>query len=167
MAKKAKVSVEDKYFPVATIPSTDRPVRPAENPAVMKQIIQSTIRGAYKMKIPDEYDIKNGRAVVVPEGHVQFISHLIESLEPSNAIEAALASQFVITYVRGLQSSQKDHPNDLDAALRLFGFGHEVLETLQRYRTKGAQLISVQYSHTQQINNISVNKTENPQHIEV
>jgi hypothetical protein len=39
----------------------------------------------------------------------------------------------------------------------LFEFGHKVLETLTRYRTKGAQLISVNYNHNQgQINNIKI-----------
>lgn len=48
----------------------------------------------------------------------------------------------------------------------LFEFGHKVLEALTKYRTKGAQLINVQYNHNQgMINNFNVNKKENQEPI--
>ncbi|MGK5594259.1 MAG: hypothetical protein ACSNEK_02750 [Parachlamydiaceae bacterium] len=87
---------------------------------------------------------------------MDMIIHLIESLQPADAIEAALASQFAITYIRGLEESSKEYSNNT-SMMELFEFGHQVLETLNRYRTKGAQLISVNYNHNQgQINNIKI-----------
>lgn len=75
------------------------------------------------------------------------------------SIEAALASQFAITYIRGLDTSIDDHRMSL--ALEIFEFSHQVLEALTKYRTKGAQLINVQYNHNQgQINNIKVVESE-------
>lgn len=161
MAKKKFLSVEDKYFPVTTVPNLSNHVRPKENPAVVKKIIQGAIQGAFHLATPGEYDIKYNKATVVPEEQIQLVVHLIESLEPANAIEAALASQFVISYIQGLKSSQKDGPVYLNTTLRLFEFGHQVLEALQKFRTKGAQLINVQYNHNQgQINNIKVVEVE-------
>jgi hypothetical protein len=42
---------------------------------------------------------------------MEMIINLIESLQPTDAIEAALASQFAITYIRGLEESLKDYSN--------------------------------------------------------
>lgn len=155
-------SLEDRFFPVATIPKINQISKPLENPSVIKKIIQGAIQGAYQKNVPSDYDLKYGNPTPMPEDQIQVITHLIESLQPQDAIEAALASQFVITYVQGLKSSI-DHSTRM---MELFGFGHQVLETLTKYRTKGAQLINVQYNHNQgQINNIKVVEKENSQPI--
>ena len=125
-----------------------------------------TVQGAYKKKPPSAHEIKYKRDEMpyVTEDEVQFVVHLIESLQPADAIEAAIASQFVITYIRGLKQSQSDFDKDLKTTLQMFEFGHQTLETLQRYRTKGAQLINVHYNHNQgQINNIKVVELKNKQ----
>lgn len=76
---------------------------------------------------------------------MDMVIHLIESLQPTDAIEVALASQFAITYIRGLDESSAEY-SSTSSMMELFEFGHKVLETLTRYRTKGAQLISVNYN---------------------
>lgn len=153
-------SLEDRFFPVATVPKTNQVAKPAESPSVIKKIIQGAIQGAYQKKLPSDYELNYGNPTPMPEEQIQFVTHLIESLQPQDAIEAALASQFVITYVQGLKSSI-DHSTRM---MELFGFGHQVLETLTKYRTKGAQLINVQYNHNQgQIVNIKNIKESNPQ----
>jgi hypothetical protein len=67
------------------------------------------------------------------------------SLQPTDAIEVALASQFVISYIRGLEESNGEY-SKMTTMLELFEFSHQVLETLQKYRSKGAQQISVNVS---------------------
>jgi hypothetical protein len=159
-------TLEDQFFPVATIPRLNQPAKPAENPTVIKKIIQGAIQGAYQRKLPSDYDIKYGNLpkTLASKEEIEFVTHLIESLQPADAIEAALASQFAITFIRGLKRSQGEYPVDLNSTLQLFEFGHHVLEALQKYRTKGAQLIQVQYNHNQgQINNFKVVKKDNPQ----
>lgn len=91
------------------------------------------------------------------------IVHLIESLQPLDAIEAALASQFAITYIRGLEESSKEYSN-CSTMMELFEFGHQVLEAYQKYRSKGAQQISVQYNVNQgQVVNIkNIGKENQP-----
>ncbi len=169
MAKK-KQSREELAFPIATVPNLSNPMKPTENLAVIKQIILGAIKGAYQLKTPNEpgpYHTGYGKRQkpIVTEEQIQLVTHLIETLEPANAIEAALASQFVITYIRGLDYAQDTSPRDMEATLKFFEFGHQVLETLQRYRTKGAQLISVNYNHNQgQINNIKIIEKDTPQH---
>ncbi len=167
MAK--KVSREDLAFPVATIPKLGMQVKPKENPKVIKMIIQGAIKGAYGLKTPLEpstysRDYGKKQQPMVSEDQIQLVVNLIESLQPADAIEAALASQFAITYIRGLESSQVGYA----ATISLFEFGHQVLDSLTKYRTKGAQLINVQYNHNQgQINNIKVVKEEALQEMEV
>lgn len=166
MAKKK--TLEDRYFPVATIPRLNQPAKPAENPTVIKKIIQGAIQGAYQRKIPSDYDLKYGNVPkeIVSKEEIELVINLIESLQPIDAIEVALASQFAVTYIRGLEKSKGGYPIDLTSTLQLFEFGHQVLEALQKYRTKGAQLIQVQYNHNQgQINNFKVVEKDNPQPI--
>lgn len=152
--------IEDIAFPIATIPSFSKGIKPSENPSAMKKIIRGSIQGAFRKKTPSAYDIKynKGDMPYVKDDEVQLVIHLIESLQPSDAIEAALASQFAISYIQGLKSSI-DYSEKM---MELFGFGHQVLETLQKYRSKGAQQIQVNYNHNQgQINNIKVVESEN------
>jgi len=165
MAKKKKPSLEDRFFPVATIPKLNQPEKAPENPDVIKKIIQGAIQGAFQLKMPSDYDIKYKKLpkTLASDEQIQLVIHLIESLEPTNVIEAALASQFAITYIRGLKKAQGDHPTELNATIQLFEFGHQVLEALQKYRSKGAQQISVQYNVNQgQVVNIKNIKKEEP-----
>jgi len=43
---------------------------------------------------------------VATQEQMEMITNLIESLQPTDAIEAALASQFAITYIRGMEESK-------------------------------------------------------------
>ena len=156
MAKRK--NLEEIYYPVTTDFSLEKSNKPPLNNAVIRQIIKGAVKGAYKLKNPSQYDYKGypvkPKAVATPE-QIDMVIHLIESLQPRDAVEAALASQFAITYIRGLEDSAKEHSSN--SMMELFEFGHKVLETLTKYRTKGAQIISVNYNHNQgQINNIKI-----------
>lgn len=159
-----KKTRQELAFPVPVVPKLGQSVR-KENPAVIEQIIRGAIQGSYLLKTPSEphshcSDYGKKQQPIVSQDQIQLVIHLIESLEPANAIEAALASQFVISYIRGLAESQVYRSEE--KTLRLFEFGHQVLETLTKFRTKGAQLISVQYNHNQgMINNINIDKKDN------
>lgn len=162
MAKKK--NLEDIYYPV---PKDYCPMvidKPPINSDVIRKIIQGTVKGAFGLKDPStSYYEKPKYEAVATEGQINMVMHLIESLQPKDAIEAALASQFAITYIRGLNDSNDSSGGygKVSSTLNLFEFGHQVLEALQKYRSKGAQLISVNYNHNQgQINNINVNKKD-------
>ena len=144
MAKRKSKDLEEIYYPVPTNFTLDKSTKPTTNNAVIRNIIKGAVKGAYKLKNPREYDY---------QGY---------------AIEAALASQFAITYIRGLDDSSSEYSSK-SSMMELFEFGHKVLETFTRYRTKGAQLISVNYNHNQgQINNIKIVEGEKqPDTIEV
>ena len=153
-------NLEDIYYPVPQNFCTTHPEKPPINRDVIKLIIRGAVKGAYRLKNPSLRDY-HGNPIrakpVATQEQMDMIVHLIESLQPSDAIEAALASQFAITYIRGLEESSKDYSSNSSMMMELFEFGHQVIETLTRYRTKGAQLISVNYNHNQgQINNIKV-----------
>jgi hypothetical protein len=159
MAKKK--NLEDIYYPVPAHFTLEKPNKPPIDNSVIKQIIKGAVKGAYKLKNPSDYDLKYGYAkgkpkAIATQEQMDTVIHLIEALQPVDAIEAALASQFVITYIRGLEEATKDYSNS-SCMMELFEFGHQALEAINRYRTKGAQLISVNYNHNQgQINNIKI-----------
>lgn len=160
LTAKKKKSPEDIYYPV---PQDFNPIRvdkPPSNQEVVRRIVQGTIKASYRLRDPSEYDLKYGNAkgkAVATDEQIEMVMHLVESLQPADAIEAALASQFAITYIRGIEAAE-DHSVPID----LFEFGHKVLETLQKYRSKGAQQISVQYNVNQgQVVNIKNVKPEN------
>lgn len=158
MAKKK--SLEDRLLPVDCVPRLNQPAKPIENQAVIKSIIQWTVQGAYQVKMPPPYEIqyRDVPKTLVDEEQIDFVVHLIESLQPRDAIEATLASQYVISYIRGIEASIS---KSSDSCRNWFEFGHQVLETLTKFRTQGAQLINVQYNHNQgQINNYAVVKQE-------
>ena len=156
-----KKNLEDIYYPVPAHFTLEKPNKPPIDNSVIKQIIKGAAKGAYKLKNPSDYDLKYGYAkgkpkAIATQEQMDMVIHLIEALQPVDAIEAALASQFAITYIRGLEESTKDYSNN-SSMMKLFEFGHRALEAINRYRTKGAQLISVNYNHNQgQINNIKI-----------
>ena len=157
MAKKKSKDLEEIYYPVPANFTLEKPKPPINN-TVIKKIIKGAVKGAYRLKNPNQYDY-HGYAIkpkaVATQEQMDMVIHLIESLQPTDAIEAALASQFAITYIRGLEESAKEHSSK--SMMDFFDFGHKVLETLTKYRTKGAQIISVNYNHNQgQINNIKI-----------
>lgn len=141
-----KKNLEDIYYPVQ---HAFNPIagKPPLNGEIIKRIIQGAVKGAYRLKAPSLWDYEGNpiRArPVATEEQMQMVISLIESLQPTDAIEAALASQFAITYIRGMENSLKEH---CTAMMDFFDFGHKVLEAYQKYRNKGAQQIHVQYNH--------------------
>ncbi len=162
MAKKQKRSSEDIYYP---FPSDFIPVkseRPPVNQEVVRRIIRGTVKAAYRLKDPAQWDYSGNYVkpeAVASNEQMEMVIHLIESFQPVDAIEAALASQFFITYIRGIEAAE-----DYSVPIDMFEFGHKVLEALQKYRSKGAQQISVQYNVNQgQVVNIkNIKKEDQP-----
>lgn len=165
MARKKK-SVEDIYYPVPQDFSLIKADGPPENKEVVKRIIQGAVRVAYSLKNPDQWDYHGNwikpKAVATDE-QMEMVIHLIWSLQPTDAIEATLASQYAITYIQAMEARYFSDGTPL-LKLDLFEFGHKVLETLQKYRSRGAQQIHVQYNVNRgQVVNIKTGeKSEQP-----
>ena len=97
--------------------------------------MQGSVKAAYELKNPSDYEIKYqgaGKKAVATGDQIEMIMHLIETLQPADAIEAALASQFAITYARGIETSV-EHTIQID----LFEFGHKALETAPKVSQQG------------------------------
>ena len=111
-------NLEDIYYPVPQNFFLMPPEKPPINRDVIKLIIRGAVKGAYKLKSPSDYDLKYGYAkgkpkAIATEEQMDMVIHLIESLQPSDAIEAALASQFAITYIRGLAEATNEYSKNL------------------------------------------------------
>ena len=102
MTKKKNKDIEEIYYPISANFTLNKPTKPTTNNAVIRNIIKGAVKGAYKLKNPSQYDYKGypvkPKAVATQE-QMDMVIHLIESLQPADAIEAALASQFAITYI--------------------------------------------------------------------
>jgi hypothetical protein len=160
-----KKSLEDIYYPIPQNVCQMQVEKPPINREIIKHIIQGAVKGAYRLKTPSSHDYRGNPIRAKPaatQEQINMVIHLIESLQPTDAIEAALASQFAITYIRGMEESMKDYSGS--SMLEMFKFGHQVLEAYQKYRSKGAQQISVQYNVNQgQVVNIkNVGKDNQP-----
>lgn len=170
MVKKNKQSRDELAFPIATVPHVGRSLEVVENQALIKQIIRGAIQCAYQLKTPSEphcYSSEYGKKQkpLVTNEQVQLITSLIESLCPSNVIECALAAQFAIAHIRGLYAGLN---SNINTTIEVFRFSHDVLEAFQRFRTKGAQSINVNYNHNSgQIFNIKSAENTSAQAIEV
>lgn len=145
MAKNSKL--KDIYYPVPNNLSLSRVGKKPLNKTLVKGIIQNTIIGAYQLKDPHTCfgEDKETPTAVATQEQIDTVINLVEALEPKDAIEVALASQFAIVYVRGLVESCKEYSSET-SMLKYFEFGNQVLEAFQKYKSKGAQQISVQYN---------------------
>jgi hypothetical protein len=114
---------------------------PPCNQEVIRQIVRGTIKAAYRLKDPPQWDYERNYLkpkVVATSDQVEMVMHLIESLQPADAIEAALASQFAITYIRGMDAAE-----EYSVPIDLFEFGHKVLEALQKYHVNQGQVVNI------------------------
>lgn len=171
MAKKK--TREERAFPVATVPKLGTVTRPKENPKVIEAIIRGAVMGAFNLTTPSEpgyysSDYGKPQKALVTQEQIEYVTSLIESLQPQDAIEACLAAQFVIAQIRGMAQTNESYSSP-EKFCETFRFTHEVLDTITKYRTKGAQLINVNYSHNQmQQNNYNFSKeTKNDKTIEM
>jgi hypothetical protein len=143
MTKKEK-SLDDVYYPVPQDLSSATEERLAGSKKVIKRIVQAAVKTAYSLKPPSQWDLERNQTkptALATQDQMEMVVHLIESLQPADAVEAALASQFAVTYIRGMGDI-----SEYTVPIELFEFGHKVLEALQKYRSRGAQQINVQYN---------------------
>lgn len=156
--------LQDIYYPVHRKFNPIRTGRPSANKNIIRRIIQGAVKVAYGIRPSTAWADKDKKPeALATSEQMEMVIHLIESLQPNDAIEVALASQFAISYI---QAIRVDPSNNI--SLDLFEFGHKVLEALQKYRSKGAQQISVQYNVNQgQVVNIkNVEKGDQPAPVE-
>ena len=116
---------------------------------VKKSLFQQTIKTAYQINIPSSftsYYNKEKPYNLLSVEQIETVACLFQSIQPQDAVEAALAQQFIIVHLQAI-SSAKGGLSEKD--IKKFELTHQILETLQKYRSKGAQQISVQYNHNQ------------------
>lgn len=159
-----KKSNEDIYFPVPRDLSLNNLETIYEGTGVKKQIVQQALKAAYTLKTPSEpgpWSPEYGKKTkaLVSSDQIELVISLMQSLQPKDAIEAALAAQFVATYMQGMKSLQSGYTKQ---GIPMLEFGHKVLDTLQKYRNKGSQQIQVNYNVNQgQVFNLKNTKVDN------
>lgn len=150
MAKKKKIN--DICFPVPqnfSLATTNTPATIDSNETVKKHLFQQTLKIAYQISIPynftSSYEPEKPYQLATDE-QIEMVASLFESIRPQDAVEAALAQQFIIVHLQAIDSATKGLDEEDIKKLELT---HKILETLQKYRSKGAQQISVQYNVNQ------------------
>lgn len=160
MARK-KRTVEDICLPVPQNISFSRPSSVESNENLKKYLFRQTLQTAYRAEVPytftSSYNPEKPYPLVTEE-QVATVLSFFQALQPQDAIEVALFQQFIIVHIQAIEAAVSRIG---ESHIKKFELSHQILETLTRYRTKGAQLINVQYNHNQgQINNIKVIKEE-------
>jgi hypothetical protein len=160
MTKKKK-TIEDVCLPVPQNLSLSRPSSVESNDPLKKHLFRQTLQTAYRVEIPyrftTSYNPEKPHALVTEE-QIEMVAALFQALQPQDAVEAALAQQFIIVHIQAIEAA---HGGIGEIGIKKFELSHQILETLTKYRTKGAQFINVQYNHNQgQINNIKIVKEE-------
>jgi hypothetical protein len=158
----------DICFPVPQNFSLSVPAKIDTKENVKRYIFQQTIRAAYLKKIPydftSEYKPKKPYQLVSDE-EIENVVSLFQAIGPQDALEMALAQQFIVTHIQAIDSASGNYGMS-EKDMKKFELTHKILETLMKYRCKGAQQIQVNYNHNQgQINNIRVmesDKSEEP-----
>lgn len=151
MAKKTKKTLEDICFPVPQnfALTTTKLITIESNETVKKSLFQQTIQTAYQVKIPYSFTSEYSRErpyQLVSEEQIEMVASLFQALQPQDAVEAALAQQFIIVHLQAIKEAASGVG---ERDIKKFELTHSILETLQKYRTKGAQLINVQYNVNQ------------------
>jgi len=156
MARKRKKSLEDICFPIPqnfSLTTTNVPATIDTNETVKKHLFQQTLKTAYQISIPYNFTTSYNPEKpyqLVTEEQIETVSSLFQALQPQDAVEAALAQQFIIIHLQAIKSASG---GVCERDIKKFELTHKILETLQKYRSKGAQQICVQYVHQGQIVN--------------
>lgn len=154
---------EDMYFPIPQDCSLSQSKQLAEDSKLTKQIVRQTLQAAYRRQMPDtpgpwHSEYRKKPKPLVSDEEVLHVTSLLQSIQPSNAVESALAAQFVACHTYGMREFTR---NSTKWALNLFEHSHKALDALQKYRNKGQQQINVQYNVNQgQVVNIKQMKDD-------
>lgn len=136
------------------------PETQALSPVLEKHVLRQALKTAYSISdYAAEYpsDDFSPPKQLVSDDNINMVTALMQSLQPKNAVEAALAVQFTSTYTQGIKYLQL---GQLRWAMPLLAFSQTTLDSLHRYRNKGMQQINVQYNVNQgQVVNIRNLKT--------
>ncbi len=75
---------------------------------------------------------------------IDSVISLVKGVNPQDAVEMILASQFVATHFLALAKLSSTNSTDTSHGMMLMRLSHQALETLQKYRSKGSN-INVNY----------------------
>ncbi len=144
-------SREDMYFPIPKDVSLSQPNDLTSDPKLSKQIVRQTLKAAYRIDTPSPpgpWHPDHGKtpSPLVSEEQVLHVTSLFQAIQPTNAVESALAAQFIACHTYGMREFTK---SSTKWALHLFDNSHKALDTLQKYRNKGQQQINVHYNVNQ------------------
>lgn len=139
---------------------SSQPPQPLE-PKLQKRLLREALKAAYEQNdhaatmIPFTGQIEQ----LIEDDKIEIVSSLLQSLQPTNSVEAALAIQFIVTHIQGLNSLKAGNAR---WGMPLLAFSQTALDSLHRYRNKGMQQINVQYNVNQgQVVNIKNEKACN------
>lgn len=155
--------LEDICFPVPKTFSFNVPAKIDSNEKIKKYIFQQTIQSAYQKKIPYNFTSNYNPETpyqLVSDEEIENVVSLFQAIQPQDALELALAQQFIVTHLQAMNSVNSGM---CERDIKKFELTHQILETLMKYRSKGAQQIQVNYNHNQgQIVNVKNFNEDNP-----
>jgi hypothetical protein len=137
-----------------TIPKKLNPIVQAffaESPqAAKKLVIQAAkaIYGAEEEREPIDFSMK--RQHVITNEDIEDICAFMQGIKPSDALEAIMAAQIVVSHMLGMRKLSSGIAEDQRLGLKMFQFSTEAMWRLQRNRSGGMQNITVNYNYSSQ-----------------
>lgn len=112
---------------------------------IQRQVLRQALKAAYSISdyTAEDHSEFTPPKQLVSDDKIEMITAIMQSLQPTNAVEAALAVQFTSTYTQGIKFLQSEQTR---LAMPLLAFSQTTLDSLHRYRNKGMQQINVQYN---------------------
>ena len=142
------------------------------SPGLQKLMVRQAVQAAYhyadKRVELGTFEDRHQPQQLVSDEQIELVTALMQTLQPTNAIEAALAAQFAATHIRGMRALQEDEDHIWELASRkalgYLAFSQATLDNFNRFRNKGMQQINVQYNVNHgQVVNIKEMKNSNEQ----
>lgn len=110
-----------------------------------EMLIDKTVKASIEFKKKNYSFIDDGEDVSMSEKDIRHANVMIQGCQPTNMVEALLATQFAALHLRGMTLlADKHHHKYGMAMLRL---SQTTLETILKLRYKGIQNVNVNYNY--------------------
>lgn len=118
-----------------------------ESPQAAKKLVIQAAKAIYGSEDEgDFYDVSIRYRAITNE-QLEDICALMQSIKPTDGLEAILAAQIIVSHMLGMRKMAKGLHEDQRLGLKMFQFSSEAMTRLQKKRSGGMQNVTVNYNY--------------------
>lgn len=120
----------------------------AESPKAAKKLIIQAAKAIYGAE--EEKDVfghSMKRQHIITNEDLEEICAFMQGIRPSDALEAIIAAQIVVTHMLGMKKLATGHFTDQHLGLKMLRFSADAMQQLQKKRSGAMQNITVNYNY--------------------